>query len=539
MRRLLKRFLGEDLLVRLAIFATLATYLQTVNFAYIYDDFPAIVMNPWLSSWRGLVQIFAHHSWGFIDGGSISARHYRPVFLLWLWMIQHVFSPSPGWYHLCSVLVHLVAIVLAHRLAKILLQDELGAAIATVLFAAHPTKVEAVSWISAASDPLMAVFFFGTILTYIRARESVSHRSPWFVASFLCALAALFTKESAVVLPGVIFAYECFFRKSSQGKRSFSSLVLLVFPYLAADFLWFFIRSLMVRGFTDSAIPSSIKVTLLTSPIAFWLYIRQLAWPVNLSALYPDVSVDHFSLIHTVLPVVAFLAMAAIYYRYAQSVAVLKFAATWFLLTLVPTIAGFTWIQLHDRHLYLPSFGVALMAAVAIRKLKWPAFENCEQLQVAFVLVIALVLVVISAIETRAWCSELTVFSRAVRIAPDNTEGISMLARAQFDAGNPELAFQTLQQALQRQPNSERLTFLLARKYYERGDYPHARPLLEKLARSPIVPEDRSEAFFELSMIELRDGHNVSAESLLRAAIQVAPKNAGYRHVLDHLQQAR
>lgn len=158
MKRLLKRVLGSELLLQFAFFSSLAIYLQTISFSFVYDDFAIIVLNPWLASWHGLTQMFLHHSWAFTDVPQ-PARHYRPVFLVWLWVVQHVFSPSPGWYHLCSIFTHLLAVYLAYRLAKVLLKDQLGAAIAVLLFAVHPTKVEGVSWIAAATEPLMAVFF--------------------------------------------------------------------------------------------------------------------------------------------------------------------------------------------------------------------------------------------------------------------------------------------------------------------------------------------------------------------------------------------
>lgn len=536
--RLISRFLKADFLLQFALFATLVVYLQTINFAFVYDDFGAIVLNPWLSSWHGLAQMFQHHVAAYSDT-PMPARHYRPVFLVWLWMVRHVFAPTPGWYHLCSIFAHLLATGLAYLLAKRLLKDELAAAIAVVLFAMHPTKVEAVAWISAGTDPLMAVFFFLTVLTYIRFRESTHRRAPWLVASFLCAIAALLTKETAVVLPGIILAYEWLFQKPAEGKRHLLKIAALVSPYILANALWFYVRFLVLHGAGDGAIPASPKITLLTAPVAFWLYVRQLVWPINLSALYPDATVRQFSLVHTVLPVAALIVLAVLYFIWARRDSVLKFAAVWFLLTIAPVTFGFIWIQLHDRHLYLPSFAASLMVATAICRMKWPAFPNREQVQVAVVLVIALAMSIISASETRVWESELTVFTRAVNVAPDNIEAVTLLSEALSDNGQHQLAMETLLHSLQSHPNSERLVFTVANSYYGIGDYTHARPLLERLARHSENIDYRSCALYELSVIELQQNHYDTAESLLKEAVRVAPSVTGYKKFLDNVQRTQ
>lgn len=531
------RFLGSELLLQSAFFLSLAIYLQTVNFNFVYDDFAMIVLNRWLVSWHGLTQMFLNHSWAFSDTFQ-PARHYRPMFLVWLWAVLHLFSPSPAWFHLCNIFIHLIAVYLAYRLAKVLLKDRLSAAIAVLLFAVHPTKVESVSWIAGGTEPLIAVFFFSTVLAYIHSRENEHHRWMWTLASFLCALAALLTKETAFVLPGIILAYELLFVSSGEDKPGIWRITALVSPYILADAIWFGARFLVLHGAGEGDVPSSMTGTLLTAPIAFWLYIRQLVWPVNLSALYPIISVSHFSFTDTVIPLAGLLVLGAAYWLWSRHNPVLKFAVTWFLLTLAPVIVGFAWVQLHDRHLYLPSFAVALMASVAIRGMRWPASANRNQVQVVVTLVIALVLSVVSAREARIWNSELTVFTRAVSVSPANAEAVEMLAQAQSDSGQAQLALATLTNGLQVQPNSARLIFALGTKYFALGDYAHAAPLLERLTRAASL-DYRATAYYDLSVIELNQGHLDAAESLVRAAINAAPSVTGYQRALEALQRTR
>jgi Tfp pilus assembly protein PilF len=536
MKKTTGRIPGSEILLQFALFGSLAVYIQTINFSFVYDDFAIIVLNRWLASWHGLTQMFLNHSWAFSDNYS-PPRHYRPIFLVWLWVVQHVFSPSPGWFHLCTIFIHLLAVALAYLLAKRLLKDSLSAAMAALLFAAHPTKVESVAWIAAGTEPLMAAFFFAAILGYIRARESTRHGWVWMLASFLCALAALLTKETAAVLPGILLAYELLFARPGENKPRFLRLAGWLSPYVLADAIWLGARFIVLHGAGEAAIPASMKSTLLTAPVAFWLYVRQLLWPVNLSALYPKTAVNQISVSQTLVPVAGLLVLGAAYWAWARRSAVLKFGAIWFLLTLTPTIVGFAWIQLHDRHLYLPSFAVALAAAVAVRQVRWPSFglASREHVQVAATLAIAVVMLAMSANETRFWSSELALFTRAAALSPANPEAVEMLAHAEGDSGQQQLALATLTQGLQKQPDSARLTFALGTFYFGKGDYAHARPLLERVTRA-ANPDYRATALYDLSVIEMGENHRDIAESLLRAAIDTAPGVDGYRRALANLQ---
>ena len=139
----------------------------------------------------------------------------------------------------------------------------------------------------------------------------------------------------------------------------------------------------------------------------------------------------------------------------------------WFLLTIIPVVGEFQWVQLHDRHLYLPSFAVALMLAVALRQIRWTASVPAESAQAALALALVLVMAVLSAREVRVWDSDLSVFTRAVQLAPTNPEAIDLLAEAQFYGGQKEQALGTLQRGLQLAPNSDRLTFSLGTYYYQ------------------------------------------------------------------------
>src|SRR5205807_9713730 len=77
-----------------------------------------------------------------------------------------------------------------------------GAAFVAALFAIHPLRVESVAWIAERKDVLSAVFFFLTLLAYLRyARAPTIGRYVLMSILFACGLMA---KPMLVTTPAVL-----------------------------------------------------------------------------------------------------------------------------------------------------------------------------------------------------------------------------------------------------------------------------------------------------------------------------------------------
>jgi tetratricopeptide (TPR) repeat protein len=201
-------------------------------------------------------------------------------------------------------------------------------------------------------------------------------------------------------------------------------------------------------------------------------------------------------------------------------------------------IGEFSWVQLHDRHLYLPSFGIALMAAVLLQRAAgWVHFRS-EHAPAIAALVIAAVLAGITAREARFWDSDLDVCERAVAVAPANPDALSLLADTYDAAGAPDKAAATLHVALRYYPRSAKFNFALAHHYYTLRRYAAARPYLERVLAIGGDNDTRSTALYELAVLEQTEGKRDAAEQHLREAIRLAPHIAGYERALATLLRA-
>ena len=148
-------------IVALLVFTALA-YIATLRFGYVYDDVLQIENNPRIKSVDYLPSYFTKQVWAQAQGQP--ANLYRPLFLTWLWLNFEVFGTSPGGWHFTSLLMHLAVVWLVYVLARRLLpSDGISAYVAAGIFALHPAHVEAVTWISGATESLSAAAFLFTL----------------------------------------------------------------------------------------------------------------------------------------------------------------------------------------------------------------------------------------------------------------------------------------------------------------------------------------------------------------------------------------
>ncbi len=223
-------------LVRIGLVVVLAatyfSYAVTTRFTFAYDDFPQIIDNPRVHSAAYLPQYFTKQVWAHAGQPE---NLYRPLFLAWLLANFSAFADySTGW-HLTTVLMHLVVSLLVYLLARRLLPDKKAAAlVAAAVFALHPSRVEAVAWVSGVTEPLSAAFFLGGFLCYIHYRERQYCQPAWLAASLGLYIAALLTKETAIVLPALLACYELIKRQRFQDAYDVSRQALKLEPNLPA-----------------------------------------------------------------------------------------------------------------------------------------------------------------------------------------------------------------------------------------------------------------------------------------------------------------
>jgi hypothetical protein len=437
---------------------TLAVYLPTLRYGLVYDDLGQLVKNPRLTAWHYVPGYFTTHVWAHLAGQP--ANYYRPVFLLWL-RLMYVLCGAPGpLWHLPTVLTHLGATVAVFALLKHITEDLRASAVATAVFAVHPIHTEAVAWVSAVSEPLFTALLIGCVYFYSRRRGRVS------LLSLALALAAMLTKEVGIIAPLLIAGYAC---TRSTWKQALSDAAPYLLPVVVVEALrW---NAMGTLGTTMPVMMSQWQMAL-TWPSVLALDARHILWPVHLSESYPvEIGTSVLPLI--LLAVLMAVAMVAFWKASAN----VRFAILWIVFTLAPTLALrslFYGDFVHDRYLYLPSVGLALLLAIALRHIQWRPAYNIG------VLLVLAALIVGTERELPVWRSNLSLFTRAVETSPSNPYLLNSLGQAYMEEHQVAEAQPLLERAIAINPIYWKPYYNLALCYQEQGQPVEARAMYER-----------------------------------------------------------
>ena len=195
------------------VVAGIVFHLPALFCAFVYDDVSLVSEHPRLGSASFLSEIW-QRDYGQEFVGE-NRGFYRPVFMTLVFLLRNLFGPSPFVFHLFSLAVFCLAIVLVVRVASAF--DTRGTRIlplvAGVLYAVHPVRAETVSLVMSLPDLIVECCALGLVLVLanlVRVRpvtDTVGVTPAWrgMAVCGLLALAASLTKESSFfVVPAVV-----------------------------------------------------------------------------------------------------------------------------------------------------------------------------------------------------------------------------------------------------------------------------------------------------------------------------------------------
>ncbi|MGB7284317.1 MAG: tetratricopeptide repeat protein [Candidatus Acidiferrum sp.] len=538
-----------------------AVYSPALHFQFILDDH-RFTGDPRLQSSGHLWEYFTSFVWAQIPGGPLS--FYRPLFLLWLRLNFVLSGASPWGWHLLSVAKHVSVAVLLGLLAWKLLRDRVAALMAATLFALHPAQTESVAWVTV-PDPLMAAGVIGALLLYLKYRESVSAAGPppdgtnnekvvgkssgksnrklrkqacvqpkedysalWLIASAAACLAALMAKETAVVLPAILFTLALL---APLGKPSAKeapseqviklglrvrSAFLRTLPFLVVTVIYFLFRfdalGVLFSPLTQH-LPS--KTVFLSWPAILWFYVKVLFWPVRSRAFADPVLADSFSLHDVLFPALGVCCAAAILaavcgwawkkarrdFPDREALDIERALLLGVLLLVLPILLTLNINALnpgdflHGRYTYLPLAGLMLLLAVC-----WHVAEKSRAALLATAGLVAIVFGVLTIHQENLWKDDLTVFTVAHQLAPSNAPVAQSLVRAHvqvalsFDeAGQCDKAMPIFDDAIRQYPQDWYAWAGQGECYFKMDDLPKAEQSLRRAAELTHEPRVNEE----------------------------------------------
>jgi Flp pilus assembly protein TadD len=543
--------LVHQLVMALGLVLTFIAYCGTLGFDFAYDDRSQVVGNPWIRSWRFAPRYFTVSVWGF-HNPYVFGNYYRPLFFLWLRVNHMLFGLKPWGWHLTSVLAHLGVTVLVYYLASRILSDRLTAAIAATIFGVHPVHIESVAWVSGVPEPSLALLLISAFLCYLKSQERGRRSRAWLLTSVLLYCAAMFAKETALVFPLLLIAYEWIFSSDAAGTASLGSQVIRVrnalrcaVPYLVPVPVYLTIRAAVLKGFSHAVTPLPFSTLFFTWPSLLWFDIKLLAWPVGLSPCYDTPYITGPDLPGFFLPLAALVGVAIILWVWARGAPkdrfqasstpksrAIAFASVWILVPILPSFDLSVFLRgdvAHDRYMYLPSVGFALLVALALREIRpgpWKLYGH-PAVQTVATLTLVVVLVLGTVFQSLMWADDLLLYSRGVKVCPSNRNVKMNLGIVACERGFYSAGIELFQEVIQEYPNFWIAYYNLGYTYYKLGNLEEAD---RYLTRATQVDLFAAHAYLYLGLTRMKMGRLNDAEALLRHAARAAPDGAPLYH---------
>ena len=500
-------FTGGALLVA----ATLAAYAHTFSVPFVFDDVAAITQNPSL----------AHFSTALFppDGLSVSGRPLANL----SFALNYALSRESVWsYHALNLALHVTNTLLLFALVRrtlsggrsLLAGDSVAFASAS-LWSLHPLHTAAVTYVMQRTELLAAC---ATLLTLYAFTRGGVH---WLTVAVVACAAGMTAKETAVVIPLLILAYDRTFISRSY----VTALRTRPAFYAALAAPWLVLAGLVLgtenrgasAGFT-SALPWSDYA--LTQLSAVPHYLRLAVWPAPLVFDYgATVITSPARVLPGALVLVALVTATLVALRRWPAVG---FCGVWFFALLAPT-SSFVPIAtqtIAEHRVYLALAAPLALLAVALHR--W--FDRRALIPVVLV---ALALGAVTFARNADYRTLLSLWQDTVRKAPANPRAHYNLALAQLAAGLRADALLSLASATRLDPTHAPAHHKLGTLLVAEARLPEALPHLMASAR--LTP-DSAAAHYELANALVRLTRVAEAAPHYAEAVRLAPAHAVARY---------
>jgi tetratricopeptide (TPR) repeat protein len=455
-----KAFGRQVLPIALLVLVGALVYLNSLSNGFVYDDYAVIVENKYIHNPNTDFLSFFNRSYFKIAGGEAS---YRPVATLSYFLIHRAAGMNPFYYHLTSVALHILNILLVYWTARLILKDPVPALIAGLLFACHPAQTETVDCVAYNEDLLTASFFLLAFIMYLKATPADLNKTKvqYYSGSLLCFLLGLLSKEMAITLPAVLLLYDLTLRAGERHSFSLKMIlkavkdrVRLYAGYAAVGLFYLALRFVFLSNPAAQAAPSyrSLLARILYLPAHIFSFIKLALFPVDLNAdyvfSYPPGFFDISNLAG--FTIVVGLAAASFYiYKHSRKV---FFCMWWFPITLFPVyniIPIFN--PFAERYLYIPLIGFCMLAALIFNDLFFRRFAQTAALKVLTLAALFAVVgfyATVTAARNRDWKDNYTLWAKTVKQSPASSVAHGSLGRAYQEQGRLDKAVGEYEKAL-------------------------------------------------------------------------------------------
>ncbi|KXK29424.1 MAG: hypothetical protein UZ01_02187 [Candidatus Brocadia sinica] len=361
------------------------------------------------------------------------------------------------------------------------------ASLTCMLFAVHPISSEVVNVISYREDLITTAFSIVSFLLYLLYRERKGTQtslcdllkiadSGGFSLSghfhtgtvFLCAGAmaayffALLSKESAIVLPALIFFFDLLFNARIRENvrlplyfavyKTVSKIIRSPFflGYIGISLVYLTIRFFIFHNPQEKIVypEGSFFVNMLTMTKVLGRYMSNIFLPLNLNADYHVLYLKTPLTLSFIIPLFVLISIVIIAIRLREKrhhYRIMIFATLWFFISVLPVMNIIPLANvMADRYLYLPILGFCLFLSTTLLQLKISIIK--------YPVIISLMIfyIVVTVTRNNVWRDEFTLWYNSSQSPLCSFTTYNNLGTQYNKKGYPDAALLCYQKALQK-----------------------------------------------------------------------------------------
>jgi Flp pilus assembly protein TadD len=537
----------QIVIVAAVLIATLATYIGTLWYSFVYDDDGIIVSNSYIQYWRHVPRYFISQVWAQLFPRA-GGNYYRPLFLLWLRVNDAVFGLRPLGWHAAAIALHLLVTFVVYLVARKVTNSIPAAGFAALVFGLHPMHAEVVAWVSGATESLCAVFVLGAFLAYLKSRES--NPAIWMTISCALYAFAVFSKETGIMVPVLVFGHYWIYAKNADGEgpggvRRLLLSVRRVLVYAPVAICYLAARILVLHGLGHPLLKLSMRQILFSIPSMVGFYVKKWFLPIRLDEFYDMPYWGTLNFWHVILPALLVFALFAVIWMARKDLGAreVEFALYWVIVPILPVLDARMLPgdeMVHDRYFYLPSVGASILVGLVVNR--WTRARRgaavfgfpAVQLLAGVALMAALAFTTIH--ESQYWENNYTLYHRAYQLAPHNPTGRLNYGAELIQRGDYDGARAVFSQAIAEDPNNYAAFLDMGRISYQEHNYPDAE---RWISHAIVLNKGGPDAYANLSLAQLRMNRMNDATGNMKTALQLRPNDPNFLLAYGILMQVQ
>jgi tetratricopeptide (TPR) repeat protein len=468
------------------VVVTVVAYANTLGNAFVWDDQVLITDNNMI---RNSTYVSALLTTDLARDASCSAAYYRPLQTLTYMWDYFVWGLNPAGYHLTNLLLHLTCVLFVWMLVYRITKHNVIALVVAAVFAVHPVNTSAVTYAAGRADSLAFIAMLGSFLLFLRYHDAADEfrliRMAIFAASLGCFVAALFSRENALLLPILLFLYSWLLNASTKLRLRTALDRILPYIMVATGFLWWRWAVLQFQNkptYPDVVISVTARLEMMLRSVA--TYAGLLAWPAHLQMDRQLPAQGPWAHVLTAAGVLMVVGLALAWKWSYHKSTVVCFGLSWFAITLLPMTGVLNLTASVAEHwLYVPSVGLYLAAVAATVQLlealrsgnpvsSWA--QVARPLAATGCAVALLILTARTIVRNMDWANPATLFATTKRSASQSTRARNNLGLEYMRQQRWDEALAELQEAHRLHPEDHTVMRSLAALYLFKGDLDQA-----------------------------------------------------------------